>query len=154
MTFNREKALLDKLRLAVRVPASEHKDPVIWDGDTSIDVPSDGEVGQGYFRTVERMRRGAKEANVTLPSWGWATEALYLSLDARDVVRAELESGEYPEDSFDQIPDANIETLQGLIDGWSKDLPSVGWIQDETRVVVLDDVAFNELLADTGTEST
>jgi hypothetical protein len=144
----KEQRLLDRLRKATRLDPKSYTDPVIWE-DLPAGVYHDGGECEGYFYSLNSLEDHAASADETpLPAWVWACEPVRLAIDARGMIQAELESGDYPEEAYDQIPEPLLDELSAFLDAWCGKIPKLGWEQDYSRIVVLDPVAFEALLAE------
>ena len=101
-----------------------------WNEPVYLDGFGSSSCGDGYWDTVEAFiehvidtwedfHDGDFRAE-DAPPWVWGTVPQKLSFDASAVISNELESQEFYEGAYDQIPDAAIKEMQAYLDKWAE----------------------------------
>lgn len=123
------------LRRAVPIPEAEWSDPVEYDG-----IP--GGWGEGFFGSTPELREACADEEIEVPAYCWPCTARPLALDAESLLENAV--GDMHEGAEDEIVDAD--GLIAFVAEWNAKQTCKSWYPDRSRVVVLDQEKFEEML--------
>jgi len=96
---------------ATKVTYAEYDEEVVfWDGHGSGDMG-----GDGFWSSLETVLEHCDQEELARPMFVWGVSRTYLSLDARSILESNLESQEFYEDAYDNIPGPEIEALDAYL---------------------------------------
>lgn len=128
----REKKILAK---ATIIEAAEYSGPV--------SAQCRGEWGGGYSSDLSAMIESCLDARVPVPSYCHPCTEYALKIDPISILERATE--EMHEDAADQIVDAD--ELVAFIDGWNERQTCVTYFEDRSRVIVIDQAAFDDIMS-------
>jgi len=132
----RDREAFDK---ATKIDAKEYTGWVSW--------PGCGE--DGFFKSVDALRKHCTEHELELPSFVWACTPDPMYLNEADILAAALEG--HFDGALESISRAERERLQAFLDEWTAKQNIVSWHEDRTRAVILranDEVAAEVCVAE------
>ena len=91
-----------------------------------------------YFDEISVMKEYYKEHNMPLPKYVFGCYPIEFSLDMYNIVKNELEDNHY-EDAFDHIDSESLNSLQKLVDNWTKEQGVVSYDIDYETVILISD---------------
>lgn len=127
---------IETLRKATVIEPTGHGEAVFCDG-------AFGDWEDGYSSSVDALIEAYEDEGEPLPAYCHPCTPQYLQLDA-DII-LERAVADMHEDAADQIVDAN--SVYAFCDEWNKKQTSATWYPDNSRIIILDETRFAELLA-------
>lgn len=96
--------------------------------------------GDRYFGSLDELLDHYYDETTDpedMPSWAWGTTAERPGFSAEELIRGELENGDYPEDYYDEVPDAELKEMQDVLDRMVKKMHSF-YNADHSTVVTFE----------------
>lgn len=111
-----------------RIKSTEYVGWIYW---------TDDKIGDHFYPSVKKLVDLCKRKQVAIPREVNGCFSMGLSMNAEDVVESALE--EHHENARDQIPNAEIDKLQKLLDAWCSEQKVATYFCDDSVIVEIDE---------------